>query len=98
MTTPPDLAEAIADIDDVYLHVQLLLAQHRAGSENPSRSGLWHALALMFTEEQVRRGGPPPTSDNRAAVKEARESLIRDAAVLEAEYADAVGEPADAHD
>jgi len=38
--TRPDLAEAIADVDDVYVHVQLLLAQHRAGSEEPSQSGL----------------------------------------------------------
>ncbi len=35
---------------------------------------------------------------NREIVKQGRDSLIRDAEMVEAEYADAAGEPAEAHD
>lgn len=93
-----DLEAAVADLDDVYLHIQLLLAQHRAGSEEPRRAGFWNALAMMLTEEQGRRGGPAPDASSAEAVQEARESLIREANLFSAEYAEASGQMATAED
>ncbi len=93
-----DLADAIADLDDGYLHLQLLLAVRRAGSQVPRRAGLWHALAGMLAAEEQRRGqsqkltGDASAADVPSAVEDVREELRRDAEAIEAEYGDAVGE------
>ncbi len=94
MDETSDLVEAIAALDDGYLRVQLLLAVRRAGTDEPRRAGLWHALAAMFAAEQQRRrqsdeltGGDdeadllPPAS----VVAEVKEELRLDAEALEAE-------------
>ena len=86
-----ELQEAIAGLDDGYLRVQLLLAVRRAGSDEPRRAGLWHALAGLFADEQQRRrqsdeltGGDdagdllPPAS----VVSEVKEELRLDAEAL----------------
>lgn len=102
MPETPDLASAVADLDDGYLQAQLLLAVRRAGSQEPRRAGLWHALAgLLAAEQQSRRQsagltGEGDEGDRRQAVQAAlddvREELRRDAEAIEGEYGDAVGE------
>lgn len=103
MPDTPDLASAIADLDDDYLQVQLLLAVRRAGTEEPRRAGLWHALAgLLAAEQQSRRqssqltgaGAPAAVVDHdlTSTLESVREELRRDAAAIEAEYGDAAGE------
>lgn len=103
MPDAPDLASAIADLDDDYLQVQLLLAVRRAGNEEPRRAGLWHALAGMLAAEQQsrlqstqltgRRGGGAETAASLASTLDSvREELRGDAAAIEAEYGDAAGE------
>jgi len=89
-----DLAEAISAVDDGYLRVQLLLAVRRAGTDEPRRAGMWHALAGLLAAEQQRRrqadeltgGGDdddqlPPAS----VIAEVKEELRLDAEALEAE-------------
>jgi hypothetical protein len=49
------VANAVAELDDGYLKVMLLLAVRRGQSEEPRRSGFWHALAVLLAEEQDRR-------------------------------------------
>lgn len=96
--TTLDLATAVSDLDDAYLQVQLLLAQRRAGSEEPRRAALWHTLAVTLAEELSRRG---LTGSGRATPEELRqvqEELVRDAEVLRAEYDEAAGRPALAGD
>jgi hypothetical protein len=90
-----DLVEAIAALDDGYLQVQLLLAVRRAGTDEPRRAGLWHALAGCFAEEQRRRrqgeelaGGSAEPADllpPASVIAEVQEELRLDAAALEAE-------------
>ena len=101
MPDNPDLTSAIADLDDDYLRVQLLLAVRRAGNEEPRRAALWHALAGLLAAEQQSRGqstqltgdsvtgGAGPIQETLDSV---REELRRDAAAIEAEYGDAAGE------
>lgn len=102
MPETPDLASAIADLDDGYLRLQLLLAVRRAGSQEPRRAGLWHALAgLLAAEQQSRQQsagltggggkGDEAGGDQASALDEVREELRRDAEAIEAEYGDATG-------
>jgi hypothetical protein len=101
MPDNPDLTSAIAELDDDYLRVQLLLAVRRAGNEEPRRAALWHALAgLLATEQQSRGQSTRLTGDSGAGaggsiqetLDSVREELRRDAAAIEAEYGDAAGE------
>ena len=101
MPDNPDLTSAIADLDDDYLRVQLLLAVRRAGNEEPRRAALWHALAGLLAAEQQSRGqsaqltGDPGTGGGgsiQETLDSVREELRRDAAAIEAEYGDAAGE------
>lgn len=55
MPESADLASAVADLDDDYLKVMLLLAVRRARSEEPRRAGFWHSLAVTLAEEQDTR-------------------------------------------
>ena len=103
MPDTTDLAAAIAELDDDYLQVQLLLALRRAGNEEPRRAGLWHALAgVLAAEQQSRRqstrltgheqGGDDLGVPMAATLESVREELRRDAAAIAAEYGDAAGE------
>lgn len=103
MPQTPDLASAVADLDDGYLRLQLLLAVRRAGSQEPQRAGLWHALAGILAAEQQRRlqsaelTGEPGRAEEAGelqalALDDVREELRRDAEAIEAEYGDAVGD------
>ena len=103
MPDTPDIASAIADLDDDYLRVQLLLAVRRAGNEEPRRAALWHALAgLLAAEQQNRSQSSQLTGETgasgdlagstQATLDSVREELRRDAAAIEAEYGDAAGE------
>ena len=98
-----DLAAAIADLDDDYLHIQLLLAVRRAGNEEPRRAGMWHALAGLLAAEQQNRSQSTqltgqsgatgePGAPIQSTLESVREELRRDAAAIEAEYGDAAGE------
>ena len=89
-----DLAEAITALDDGYLRVQLLLAVRRAGTDEPRRAGVWHALAALFAAEQERRrqsseligaGEPPDLLPSASVVAEVQEELRLDAEALRAE-------------
>lgn len=103
MPDTPDLVAAIADLDDDYLRVQLLLAVRRAGGEEPRRAALWHALGALLANEQQSRsqstqltGESGASAGTRGSIQETldsvREELRRDAAAIEAEYGDAAGE------
>lgn len=85
--TPSELAAAIAELDDGYLRLQLLLAVRRASTDEPRRAGLWHALAGLLAAEQQRRAdqggaGQPDAPFPEAAVAEVREELRLDAEAL----------------
>ena len=89
-----DLTDAIAALDDGYLRVQLLLAVRRAGTDEPRRAGVWHALAALFAAEQQRRrqsdeltggGDEPDLLPPASVVAEVQEELRLDAEALEAE-------------
>ncbi len=90
-----DLSEAIAALDDGYLRVQLLLAVRRAGTDEPRRAGVWHALAGLLAAEQQRRrqsdeltgggGEPDDLLPSASVVAEVQEELRLDAEALEAE-------------
>jgi hypothetical protein len=102
MPDAADLASAISELDDGYLQVQLLLAVRRAGSQEPRRAAMWHALARLLAEEQQRRrqstqltgeAGPGEIADEgRSAVDDVREELRRDADAIDAEYEDAAAD------
>ena len=103
MPTTPDLAAAIAQLDDDYLRVQLLLAVRRAGNEEPRRAALWHALGGMLAAEMNTRSQSARLTGESGAASEVgaslastlesvREELQRDAQAIEAEYGDAAGE------
>ena len=99
MPETPDLAAAIADLDDGYLHLQLLLAVRRAGNEEPRRAALWHSLAgLLAAEQQSRQqtsaltGEGGAGGDLSAVIAAVREELRRDAEAIEGDYSDAMGE------
>jgi len=90
-----DLAAAIAELDDGYLGVQLLLAVRRAGTDEPRRAGMWHALAALLAAEQQRRrqsteltgtrGAPPDLLPPASVVAEVKQELRLDDEALEAE-------------
>ena len=88
-----DLVEAISAVDDGYLRVQLLLAVRRAGTDEPRRAGMWHALAALLAAEQQRRrqsdeltgGGEADQLPPASVVAEVKEELRLDAEALEAE-------------
>lgn len=89
-----DLAEAIAALDDGYLRVQLLLAVRRAGTDEPRRAGVWHALAGLLAAEQQRRrqsdeltggGDDDDLLPSASVVAEVQEELRLDAEALGAE-------------
>ena len=86
--TPSELAAAIAELDDGYLRLQLLLAVRRASTDEPRRAGLWHALAGLLAAEQQRRAetgagrGEADTAFPEALVAEVREELRLDAEAL----------------
>ena len=100
------LDDAVADLDDGYLQVMLLLAVRRAGSEEPRRAGLWHVLAERLAAEQDARarasqlGGTGSDDATQAAtladaVAAVLAELRQDLESLEAEYRDNL-EPASA--
>lgn len=89
-----DLTAAVAELDDGYLRVQLLLAVRRAGTDEPRRAGLWHALAALLAAEQQRRrqsdellggGGADDLVPASSAVADVEEELRLDAEALQAE-------------
>ena len=55
MSEDVDLSSAIAELDDEYLKVLLLLSVRRAHNDQPRRAGFWHALATALAEEQESR-------------------------------------------
>ena len=55
MSEDSDLTSAVAELDDEYLKVLLLLSVRRAHTDEPRRAGFWHALATTLAEEQERR-------------------------------------------
>jgi hypothetical protein len=57
MAESAELTSAIAELDDGYLKAMLLLAVRLASSEDPRRSGFWHALAVALADEQEKRQG-----------------------------------------
>ena len=86
-----DLEGAIAALDDGYLRAQLLLAVRRAGSGEPRRAGMWHALAGLLAAEQQRRRQSdellgctedPELAPPAAVLAEVREELRLDAEAL----------------
>lgn len=89
-----DLEDAIAALDDGYLQAQLLLAVRRAGTDEPRRAGMWHALAaLLATEQQRRRRSDeligcteePSLAPPASVLADVREELRLDAEALAAE-------------
>lgn len=91
-----DLEAAIAALDDGYLRCQLMLAVRRAGTDEPRRAGVWHALAALFAAEQQRRrqsdeltgggdGGPGDLLPPASVIAEVQEELRLDAEALRAE-------------
>lgn len=90
-----DLEAAIAALDDGYLRCQLMLAVRRAGTDEPRRAGVWHALAGLLAAEQQRRrqsdeltGGGGETGDllpPASVIAEVQEELRLDAEALQAE-------------
>ena len=95
-----DLNQAVAELDDGYLKVLLLLAVRRTRSEEPRRSGFWHALAVALAEEQETRRSaaelrpdavapdPPEGADVDLVVDE----LVRDLTTLKAEVRESAGQ------
>ncbi|MGH9224516.1 MAG: hypothetical protein ACRD2W_12235 [Acidimicrobiales bacterium] len=57
MAEHTDLSAAVTELDDEYLKVMLLLAVRRSQSEEPRRSGFWHAVAVILAGEQEKRRG-----------------------------------------
>jgi len=98
------LATVVADLDDNYLKVMLLLAIRRAQSEEPRRSGFWHAIAVALAEEQEKRrgaaefdrqalAGSPPAVDT-AELQAVIEELQLEIRTVEAEMRESAGEMA----
>jgi hypothetical protein len=97
--TSVDLSSAIAELDDEYLKVMLLLAIRRARSEAPRRAGFWHALAVALAEEQETRRSAAelrPSASAQVPEDEALsavlEELRREVNTLEAEVRESVGD------
>ncbi|MFN2505278.1 MAG: hypothetical protein ABR540_13825 [Acidimicrobiales bacterium] len=98
--TSADLAAAVADLDDGYLKVMLLLAVRRARSEEPRRSGFWHALAVTLAEEQetrrsaaeLRPDGEAPDPEEAEEVERVLDELVHDLTTLKAEMREVTGD------
>lgn len=92
----------ISELDDGYLKILLLLAVRRAGSSDPRRTGFWHGLAGLLSDELETRQStaglglpgaeaePPPMDDLAAVLEEMRS----DVATLESEYRASYGDVA----
>lgn len=95
-----DLNGAVAELDDGYVTVLLLLAIRRASSEEPRRAGFWHALAgVLAAELEKRRGAAQFRRDDPLAIKPEPgelEAVVagfrRDLETLEAEYRESYGD------
>jgi hypothetical protein len=92
----------VAELDDAYLKVLLLLASRRADSSEPRRAGFWHGLAGILSAEQEKRQGtaalgrPSPAAtlqtDEVAELEAVLDELRRDVVALESEYRAAYGQ------
>lgn len=108
MAEADEVVGAIAELDDSYLKVMLLLAVRRANSDEPRRAGLWHALAVLFAGEQEKRRRaaeltPGAAAPNLAAVERSElEAVLAELRVeqasLEAEARESTGDLAVAGD
>jgi hypothetical protein len=106
MPEASDLSSAVADLDDGYLKVLLLLAVRRARSEEPRRAGFWHALAVSLAEEQETRrsaaelqpSAVAPVPEPGAEVDQVLDELVHDLTTLKAELKESGGEMASAGD
>lgn len=100
MAETADLGSAVADLDDGYLKVLLLLAIRRARSEEPRRAGFWHALAVALAEEQERRRSAAELRPSAVAsdpdagsdVERVLDELVHDLTTLKAELRESGGE------
>ncbi len=101
MPESADLSTAVADLDDEYLKVMLLLAVRRARSEEPRRAGFWHAVAVTLAEEQEKRRSAAHLSAGEATpvgpaegpeLKAVLEQLRAEVATLESELRESVGD------
>jgi hypothetical protein len=100
MAESSDLTSAVAELDDGYLKVLLLLSVRRARSEEPRRAGFWHALAVALAEEQETRRGAAELARNATApvpeagpdVEQALEELLLDLTTLKSELRESGGQ------
>ncbi len=103
MPEAAELTSAIGELDDGYLRVMLLLAVRRARTEDPRRSGFWHALAVALAQEQEKRrsaaaigqAGANPDRDAVAAKADLEtviEELRMEIASLESEMRESTGD------
>jgi hypothetical protein len=101
MAEPADLSAAVADLDDSYLKVMLLIAVRRAQSEEPRRAGFWHALAVVLAEEQETRrgaaqlkthGATAAASDEAPELEAVVEELRQEMRSVEAELRESTGD------
>ncbi|MFP5317792.1 MAG: hypothetical protein ACLGI2_05795 [Acidimicrobiia bacterium] len=102
MSEDSELTSAVAELDDEYLKVLLLLSVRRAHNDEPRRAGFWHALATSLAEEQERRRsaaeltpGAVATSvaaDEGPEVEAVLEELRHEMASLEAEMRESRGD------
>jgi hypothetical protein len=100
MAESSDLASSVAELDDGYLKVLLLLAVRRTRSEEPRRAGFWHALAVALAEEQESRRGAAELSREAVApvpeagpeVDQALEELLLDLTTLRSELRESGGQ------
>ena len=99
MAASDQLSSAVAELDDDYLKVILLLSVDRAQSDEPRRGGFWHALAVTLAEEQERRrqaaalspGAAAPVADEKPALEAVLEELRQQVASLESELRASAG-------
>ena len=106
MPETADLSSAVAELDDGYLKVLLLLAVRRARSEEPRRAGFWHALAVSLAEEQETRrsaaelkpAAVAPTPEPGPEVERVLDELLHDVTTLKAELGESGGDMAAAGD
>lgn len=100
MAESSDLTSSVAELDDGYLKVLLLLAIRRTHAEEPRRAGFWHALAVALAEEQeTRRGAAEFRADATAPVprggpevEQALDELLLDLTTLKTELRESGGD------
>ena len=100
MAESADLTSAVAELDDGYLKVLLLLSVRRARSEEPRRAGFWHALAVALAEEQETRRGAAelrtaataPVAEAATEVEQVLDELLVDLTTLKSELRESGGE------